>query len=147
MPAYSFMRQFVNPIRLGLGLPLLADFVTDAPAGHEPKTQTIRLEGKRRHALRGEFVQLYFGQRTKYCRALGRSKCTESLPGRVICHPATIVIEIDGKLVDDVQAFASSDGFASISEMHSWWVAAHNYGPHRIRLVRWEPKHYPEGAS
>lgn len=71
MVAYSFKKQFIRPILIGLGAPLSPDEFAvgmdefgnvSRPVG---KRQTIRALGKRRHARPGELVSLYFGMRTK----------------------------------------------------------------------------------
>ena len=63
MVAYSFNKQFIEPIRLGI------------------KTQTIRAHGKRRHAQMGDALQLYSGMRTAHCvRIIEDTVCTESGP-------------------------------------------------------------------
>ena len=65
MSAYSFKRRFVNPIRVGLCLDPIFQIgkheVSEMEAPIRPKRQTIRAEGKRRHARPGEIVQLYHG--------------------------------------------------------------------------------------
>lgn len=74
MVAYSFKRQFVAPIALGLGIACPNGF---APAAGvvRPKRHTMRSTGKRRHARPGEGLQLYWGMRTKSCLKIGDAKC------------------------------------------------------------------------
>jgi hypothetical protein len=80
MVAYSYKRRFINPIRVGLGLPPLFQFgphklVGDMDAEIRPKRQTIRAFGKRRHARAGEILQHYTAMRTKQCTKIGDARC------------------------------------------------------------------------
>lgn len=85
MVAYSFKKMFVPPIQVGLGLKS-ADhvFEIEQPDGTfkfttvRPKRQTIRQEGKRRHAKAGETTQLYHAMRTKQCFKIGEGRCTKT---------------------------------------------------------------------
>lgn len=68
MVAYSFKKRFVDPIRVGLSSVSLS-------FDCQPKRQTIRSIGKRRHARPGETLQLYTAMRTKQCRKIGDARC------------------------------------------------------------------------
>lgn len=61
MVAYSFQKQFAEPILSGL------------------KQQTIRLDRKR-HARPGETLQLYTGMRTRHCRHIADKTCAAVIP-------------------------------------------------------------------
>jgi hypothetical protein len=77
MVAYSFKRQFVDPIRSGT------------------KAQTIRGRRIRPHAVPGDALQLYCGMRTKGCFLIARATCREVSPIRIVLR--TWEIEIDGE--------------------------------------------------
>ncbi len=107
MVAYSFQKQFSRHIRL------------------LTKQQTIRAERKR-HARPGEQLQLYTGMRTRFCSLIGRAVCSEVLP---------ITIDIEGVRVEsgglvlhghnEMDIFATADGFRDWSEMRGFWRKHH----------------------
>jgi len=104
MVAYSFKRQFVEPILAGT------------------KRQTIRAD-RRRHARPGEEMQLYTGMRTKHCKLIGRTTCESIEPVLLIVSGAG-VIKINGTVLfsdQRMQEFARSDGFTSWAEMCAFW--------------------------
>src|SRR6266404_9068991 len=109
MVAYSFRPRFVDPILGGR------------------KRQTIRAIGRRRHARRGDPLQLYTGMRTKHCRLIGRATCIDVVEvglrfaedkdlEDVITNPPRSV---------DLDEFARRDGFADWDEMKAFWRTAH----------------------
>lgn len=108
MVAYSFKKQFAEPILLG------------------SKRQTIRAD-RRRHARPGEQLQLYTGMRTKHCRLIARATCTDV--ERVMLDFSNYgVVKIgDTVLFSDarMQEFARSDGFASWADMRNFWRENH----------------------
>lgn len=116
MVAYSFQKQFAEPILAGT------------------KRQTIRAVGKRRHARVGDELQLYTGMRTKHCRLLARARCIE-LRRMAIIFPKVEHWHV--LLFDDVRVstrgvsryrmdeFARADGFPSAEEMLAFWKKHH----------------------
>lgn len=132
MVAYSFKKQFVQPIRLGLSSISLS---FDCP----PKRQTIRADRKR-HARVDEELQLYCGMRTKHCFLIGRSRCTAV--SRIIIWTSTMAIMIAGKLLTarQIGAFVKADGFASVHDMNQFWNENHP-GVDKFEgvLIEWEP--------
>lgn len=131
MPAYSFKRRFVTPIRVGLGILIDKDV--------HPKRQTIRAIGKRRHARPGETVQLYCGMRTRECFKIGEAICT-SLHEIVVSD--TMSVLLDGKVLTarQIQRLARDDGFRDADEMGEFWRAEHgDFGKFNGVLIRWEP--------
>lgn len=146
MVAYSFQRQFVPLIRLGLGKPMLDGFPMDDRPDPRPKHQTIRREGKKRHARPGEMVQLYFGQRTKQTTLLGAARCEKSTPIYLqVEHPEIRVggwSNYERKITrpKDLDDFARDDGFRSWEEMGLFWYE-HNHADmndFRGRLIVWQ---------
>lgn len=132
MVAYSFKKQFIEPILAGLGE------LENVP----PKRQTIRSVGRRRHARPGETIQLYTAMRTKQCRKLGEALCKSVEPIRIFVHQA--VIEVGGRKIGtpaSLDDFARSDGFTSWAEMQKFWFAEHEetvrLGPFVGVLIRW----------
>lgn len=138
MVAYSFKEQFVRPIALGLGHQLCRGI--EIPETIKPKRQTIRAIGKRRHARPGEVVQLYHAMRTKQCFQIGVGRCTNVFDIRI--SVAGAYIELDGerhRYRNWLDKFASRDGFASWSEMRSFWRDNHGTEIFDGLLIEWEP--------
>jgi len=141
MVAYSFQRQFVNPIRLGLRLEPLPAF----PPARAPKLHTIRAIGKRRHARLGEMLQLYYGQRTKQCISIGTGRCTKNRIIRLYLKVDIVTwIEEDGGAPSignavALDAFAVTDGFADWVELKKFWREQYPaVDVFNGRMIEWE---------
>lgn len=145
MVAYSFQRQFVTPIQVGLGLQQ-----TIPGTVYVPKRQTIRAVGKRRHARPGETLQLYRGMRTRQCFKIGDARCVEAGEIELVfgARPSVLIrgetrAEVVTHFVsspDGLDDFARADGFADWAAMVAFWVEQH--GPLREFfgvIVYWEP--------
>jgi len=119
MVAYNFKKQFA---------PLVESW---------EKRQTIRANGKRRHARPGDALQLYTGQRTKHCRKLIADNpiCYEVVPIRmqkVSVHEDTsyilrigcIRIDVDGQIIAPMQVhqLAKADGFESTEKFLAFFA-------------------------
>ena len=140
MVAYSFKKQFIEPIMAGLGVEI------DAPEV-QPKRQTIRAIGKRRHARPGEVIQLYTAMRTKQCRKLGEARCV-SVGGVLLKWsewPSFCTFNIrDGRRVGalvpipDMEAFARADGFGDFAQMRKFWADEHGGATFEGLLIKWE---------
>lgn len=161
MPAYSFKKRFVPNIRAGLGLigimegkvEIPCEFVIDDGSTVarpfdpmrdldppvRPKRQTIRAEGKRRHARPGETVQLYCAMRTKQCFKIGEARCVSVDPITIGVRKSKLEIMRFKPNPIGLDAFARADGFADIGEMHAFWVKEHGLGLFKGVLIRWEP--------
>lgn len=137
MVAYSFKKQFVVPIQVGLGLKIswAAKLVVT------PKRQTIRSVGKRRHARVGETVQLYQGMRTKDCFLIGTAVCTKVSPITIDVLKHRLIVTCDGSEVVplDMAEFACSDGFENSDEMLAFWQTEHGLGIFQGLRVEWHP--------
>ena len=105
MVAYNFQTQFAPDVEAGR------------------KRQTIRSDGKRRHAQPGEMVQLYTGV------------CTAS-DGCEIREDAVLVGDIAPR---DLDGFARADGFRDFDHMKQWFRDTHGL-PFTGRLIAWEPQ-------
>src|SRR5688572_27059627 len=94
MVAYSFQRQFADPILIGR------------------KVHTVR-GVRKRHARAGEALQLYTGMRTVACRLVARATCLDVKPIDLHFRPHVLddYVTIDSKRLEDLDAFAYSDGF------------------------------------
>jgi hypothetical protein len=130
MVAYSFKARFVAPICVGLGIAIPPKIGLRYAAGteFEPKCQTIRAIGLRRHAMGGEELQLYCAQRTKQCFLIGRPTCTKTDPIYMkIYGDPDIAIQLGDKWLGDTKAekFARADGFGSIEDMWLFWREEH----------------------
>lgn len=151
MVAYNFKSRFIVPISLGLGIAYRLDDVCDIDA--KPKRQTIRAIGKRRHACAGEFVQLYTGMRTRQCRQIGVARCAsvdgvllkwsewQSFDTFPIAETDPGVYRRCGPLapIEDKEAFAQADGFASFADMEKFWFENHGMATFTGLLIKWEP--------
>lgn len=147
MVAYSYKGRFVAPIRVGLGLPVQDEHreLGDYQPGQiiKPKTQTIRADGKRRHARPGETIQNYYGMRQPKCFKIGDARCTAADP--ILVYVEADHIEVKGRshlrTLAELDAFAQSDGFADWSQMKAFWLEEHDgkhLGPFVGVLIRWE---------
>jgi hypothetical protein len=108
MVAYSFKRQFADPIRT------------------RRKTQTIRAERKR-HARVGETLQLYTGMRTKQCMLIGTAVCASLNPITMDLGKAVIFIagqEPIGRRFR-LDEFARGDGFEDWEGLRAFWKENH----------------------
>jgi len=112
MVAYSFKSQFVVPIDLG------------------EKQQTLRNKGKKRHALPGDTIQHYTGDRF-HPRKFGEATCQEAgeitldfRRNRVVYTTARGGVRILEK-ADDLAAFAKLDGFPSWADLRAFWAVTH----------------------
>ncbi len=146
VPAYSFKRRFVSPIRVGLGTATNERDGVVCGIGlfrmPKPKTQTIRQEGKRRHAREGEVVQLYHAQRTKQCFLIGLGLCTAAPQIRLYIKAEKVDIEGRPSIKHhaDLDRFSERDGFLDWTDMRAFWRENH---PDVIdlflgRLVEWQ---------
>ncbi|HEY4112905.1 MAG TPA: hypothetical protein VGM17_02485 [Rhizomicrobium sp.] len=122
MVAYSFKRQFIEPIRSG------------------SKRQTIRAERKR-HARIGETLQLYTGMRTKQCMLIGTAVCSGVDPIEIDFVGDEIAIGARPPFCGAaaLDRFARADGFADWKVMTGFWTEVHQ-APARWCgvLIRWE---------
>lgn len=125
MPAYSFKKQFAEPIL------------------SNRKLQTIRAVGRRRHARAGERMQLYTGMRTKSCRLVATRICASVHEILLLIEPHFVITaRIDGVLLDEIATIklAHADGFATMADMWAFWRENHK-GIDRFDglLIKWEP--------
>jgi len=115
MVAYSFQGRFAAAVESGA------------------KHQTIRANGKRRHAKPGDKLQLYTGMRTKACHKLRDAVCHDACPitldrDRVTTfHPQEFL---------DPEMIAKLDGFSSWVEMRDWFEKMHGL-PFSGTMIRW----------
>lgn len=108
MVAYSFKREFVDPILAGT------------------KVQTIRADRKR-HARPGEALQLYTAMRTKHCYKIGDAKCSSIQPIRIEVENAMICGASGNCLttIAELDDFARRDGFTDWIRMRLFWQQNH----------------------
>lgn len=126
MVAYSFNKGFAAPILAGT------------------KRQTIRLPRKR-HARRGEELQLFTGMRTKHCQLIGRATCTGVHDVRLDFVAPSVTLDGVLSLIDPtaLNEFAERDGFSCPEEpwrfMRRWWWEVHpGIDIFNGVLIRWE---------
>lgn len=137
MVAYNFKKRFVDPIRSGLCNYEHIDGQIPAP-----KRQTIRAVGKRRHAMVGETVQLYYGLRTRHCFKIGEGICSEVLRVIIWIDPQTIAIELSKMLLSraEMEAFSRADGFADVADMAAFWRTEHpDVSKFEGVVIKWDP--------
>jgi hypothetical protein len=110
MTAYNFQKQFAALVESGV------------------KRQTIRADNGRRHVRPGEALQLYTG-RGPNCRkmvtpdpiCLSVERCYIG-----VSPDGYTQITVNGRRVNDIEAFARADGFESFAAMESWFRKNHN---------------------
>ena len=137
MVAYSFQRQFIEPIQMGIRDP----FADGA------KLQTIRAHRKR-HARAGEMLQLYCGMRTKNCMKI--------VPDQECEDVFNIRFEVAKSAIKDIyiglsepcfelpkiNEFAQADGFADADALRDFWLASHGQGLFEGVLIKWFPEEH-----
>lgn len=108
MVAYSFKARFAEPILAGT------------------KGGTIRAD-RRRHARQGEEMQLYTGMRTKQCRLIARKTCLdiEQIWLWFGMKPALRLGSLHFSNVQDLDEFATFDGFTNWMELEQFWRDVH----------------------
>ena len=120
MVAFSFQERFAGAVRSGA------------------KRQTIRARAR---VSPGQRVQLYAGMRTKRCRKLAPDRvCTLVWPVGLdvtTCGFGEIIVNGMRLFGADRERFAREDGFASLAEMHAFWLDRHGVGRFKGVLVRW----------
>lgn len=115
MVAYNFQGRFADAVQRG------------------EKRQTIRANGKRRHAKPGDKLQLYTGMRTKACRKLRDVVCHDACP--ILIDRDRIVTFQPQEFLDPEQV-ARLDGFASWADMRAWFEQTHGL-PFHGAMIRW----------
>jgi hypothetical protein len=138
MTAYNFHKQFVGGIFRGA------------------KTQTIRRCGKRRHAKRGEKLQLYFAQRTQHCRkiliddptCISVQRLSIEVADFDVGREATIKsLRVGERKIPEGEfnSFAESDGFLNANDMAAYWIETRGVGFFDDYLfIRWTPPAVPK---
>ena len=120
MPALNFQKRFAPKVESG------------------EKRQTIRATRKdgKPHAVPGQRLYLYVGQRTAYCRKLGEGICTRTAQ---VFITESHAIHVGGQLLRTMaeeDAFARADGFADATAMLAWFEKTHGL-PFEGSLIEW----------
>lgn len=77
--------------------------------------------------------------RTKVCRKIRDAVCLFAVPITIDVLESTITeIRVGSELVDDLEAFAKSDGFESLESMHRFWIEFHGVGLFKGTFIEWE---------
>ena len=125
MVAYSFKARFVGAILEG------------------SKVGTIRAEGRRRHAIPGEELQLYTGMRTRSCRLIARATCSSVDHIRLDFGSRGEPVRLNGdawfRREGELDAFARGDGFRDWEDLRAFWAEAHGQPTFSGVWIRWEP--------
>jgi len=116
--AYSFKGRFADAVQSG------------------EKRQTIRANGKRRHAQPGDKLQLYTGMRTKACRKLRDAVCHDVCPITIYPDKVFTFKPQEIHLREQLENLARSDGFSSWAEMRDWFDETHGL-PFTGTMIRW----------
>lgn len=133
MPLLNFQGRFVDPIENDL------------------KHHTLR--NFRKYPIHpGDTLYLYTGLRTANSRKLGEAKCIEVR--HVIIKKDSIALRMqltlaeDGEnvnthykvdrffTIDELNAFAISDGFSDWNDMKKWWTTTHGL-PWNGQMIKW----------
>ena len=133
MPSLNFT-MFIPAVENGLaeleGRPL-------PHPGVRPKRQTIR--ALRKVPIKpGDVLHLFTGMRTKGCHRLGKAKCKSRKAVLIQDRHGTTDVRLSGSPLglDKAQAFARSDGFASLLDLRRWFERVHGL-PFRGVVIRW----------
>lgn len=118
MVAYNFQAQFADAIRAGL------------------KFSTIRPNGKRRHAQRGDMLQLYTGMRTSNCQLIKTAACVASLPIEI--HADRIMIDGHDLPQSQFADFAQHEGFSTIGNLQAWFADRYGLPTRNMTLIYWK---------
>ena len=111
------------------------DFAPDILSGR--KLSTIRPNGKRRHAVAGDELQLYVGMRTSSCRLLLRVPCLWSQV--ISIHHVTIIRESAAtNSMWHLEELARLEGFASWPEMRDWFDNRYGLPAVGFTQIRWD---------
>lgn len=120
MVAYNFQARFADAIQAG------------------EKAITIRDVAKRKHADKGDRVQLYTGQRTKACRKLVD-------PDPVVVGVQAIRFYWDGRVwldgwmtASEIETLARLDGFEDGEAFLAFHRPAEDHVARKV-LIEWEP--------
>ena len=135
MPAYNFQSRFAPKVRSG------------------EKLQTIRRRRKR-PTVEGDTLYLYTNQRTKNAEKLREVKCVRVLPIEIYenigdavissreWRAATVKVGPDWIPPDEMDEFASADGFADAEDFFAFWRDVHGLTPETpllgFELIQWE---------
>jgi hypothetical protein len=109
-----------------------SEFAVKVESGE--KQQTIRPERKNGHAEPGDTIQLYENQRTKKRRQIGEAICTANLPIVITEHE----VRVEGKLVEDQDAFARADGYRNFGDLKAWFTKQYGPLPFVGLLIVWQ---------
>lgn len=139
MPAYSFQRQFAEPILDG----------TKGGTIRAPRKIPVRQLVSRRiplpprpggHALAGEPLMLYTGMRTRQCRLIAEKRCLAVEPitldlvhHQVTLHGSAVVFAS----TDNLDQFARFDGFEDWPALAAFWRATHSAEFFEGWHIRW----------
>ena len=126
MVAYSFNTMFVEQLQAGT------------------KRQTVRADGRKRHARPGDAIQIYAGMRTKHCRKLLEDQvCRATAPIEIAVqddrHLPISEIVVAGHPLDaeEMETFAIADGFRSVRHMGTFWRLTHGPGRFFGIVIYW----------
>lgn len=129
MPALNFKDRFAAAIAAGT------------------KRQTIRAPRAdgRPHAVKGQRLFLYVGQRTKACRKLGEATCTRTAQ---VFITEDCTIHVDGRRLAFAAAltFARADGFQDDDELVAWFEREHGL-PFEGSLIEWDAPEPPPAKT
>jgi hypothetical protein len=106
------------------------------------KRQTIRANGKRRHARPGEPLQLYTGMRTQGCRKLvlpdPSCKSAEPISIWFLSNGQGINVTVNGKPLEDhaLDMLAQADGFRDADGLRQFIAEEHGL-PFDGTLIKW----------
>lgn len=121
MPAYSFQRQFAQPIIDGSkGGTIRAPRQRRVGSGDGPRADTGG------HARPGETLYLYTGMRTKQCRKIAEKTCRAVEP--IVLNFRTDQIMVGGRVIWSLRGlhlFARFDGFETWPDMAAFWNKTH----------------------
>lgn len=137
MPAYSFMPQFIEPIRAGT-----KGGTIRAERRIRPADRTLPRPGG--HARAGEPLYLYCRQRHPSGFLMGRERCLASEPIHLNFDWDRVETRDDNHafvvlMGQQLDPFARFDGFGGWEQMRHFWLEMHHTREFDGWHIRWLP--------
>lgn len=125
MPAYNFMKRFVNPIRNG------------------EKTHTIRRRRARRLTVPGDSLMLYTGMRTPEAFMFAAGICTKVEPVVIFPWEGNVLVADERGAwqrlnIEELRALALADGFDNAPEFFDFFKRYKRMCLDDFEIIHWE---------
>lgn len=102
------------------------------------KLSTIRPNGKRRHAVAGDELQLYVGMRTSSCCLLLRVPCLFSRPIEITTRDIRVGHMRDQLHEESAEVLARIEGFTCAGNLQAWFDNRYGLPAVGFTQIRWD---------